>query len=137
MSEALSISIEFPNEGIECGAYVEPLGDGMFRVLDSLALIEAANYGDTVELRHKVDDRFEFVRLVDSANFRVFEWVLDSTTVASTFKAARAPGSTSRPLLCRPLPSPPRWGSASWWSLSGRSYIGSRDYGGQIAASVR
>ncbi|WP_020405020.1 hypothetical protein [Hahella ganghwensis] len=72
----MNISILFANEGLTTSVMVRELPDGFFKLMEHPIFSESAKYGDVVELTRTKSDKYEFVRVVESSEYLMEDFVL-------------------------------------------------------------
>ena len=70
------VAIHFPADGLTMSLPVTKLGDNFIRLEAVPFATEAANLCDIVEVKMRTDGSYEFVRVVQPSNWRVYELFL-------------------------------------------------------------
>jgi hypothetical protein len=77
------VAIHFPEDGLTMSLPVTKLGDNLVRLEAVPFITEAANLCDIVEVKIQADGSYEFVRVVQPSNWRVYELFLSGEEAES------------------------------------------------------
>ncbi len=76
-------SVEFPDEQTTVTLELAQVGPRLFRIGSVPIMVEAASFGDVIEVEAGADGRFRFVRVAEAGGWRTYDFMLPAELIGS------------------------------------------------------